>query len=125
MLIERVTFQSSQGALTEATAEVMRPSRAANVTRAIALLGGSLVAAGIFIFIPIVHLVTTWALPLLGIVLARGALRRKVAVYDAQGACPSCGETVRLPGGDLEDPSWQICLRCGAPIRVALDDTAG
>lgn len=120
MAQESISFESPAGAVEGAVADVVRPTAAGNAIRAIVCVVGGLLGAAIFILIPIVHLVTTWLLPLLGVMLALRALRRKAAVYDAEGACPSCKEAIRLPGGELDDPSWQMCLRCGQRIQVRL-----
>lgn len=81
---------------------------------------GGLLGAFACILIPIVHLITTWALPIAGVYLARRTLKREVLVYDIEGRCPACGKPITLAGGATNEPVWQACPECQAPLRVCV-----
>jgi hypothetical protein len=71
-----------------------------------------------FIVVPIVHLVSTWALPLGGMLLGMRAFKRRVVIYNVSGECPECHEAVEFVGGSVDDPSWQVCPKCKATLKI-------
>jgi hypothetical protein len=71
-----------------------------------------------FIVVPVVHLITTWAQPLGGILLGLRAYKRRVVLYQVTSACPGCRESIEFHGGSIDDPAWQICPKCKATLKV-------
>eukprot|EP00593_Proboscia_inermis_P008665 CAMPEP_0171313284 /NCGR_PEP_ID=MMETSP0816-20121228/40320_1 /TAXON_ID=420281 /ORGANISM="Proboscia inermis, Strain CCAP1064/1" /LENGTH=158 /DNA_ID=CAMNT_0011800425 /DNA_START=89 /DNA_END=565 /DNA_ORIENTATION=- len=41
------------------------------------------------------------------------------AVYMMEGACPTCGQAVKVFKGESENPNF--CVNCGASVRSAMD----
>jgi hypothetical protein len=116
---ELVVFQSISGATRPGQADdVARYSEALRITIGVLYIVGGLLGGTACIVVPIVHLVSTWALPLCGILLGLRAFKRRVVVCRPAGICPSCNEPIELVGGSIDDLAWQVCPRCGAAVRV-------
>jgi hypothetical protein len=79
---------------------------------------GGLLGGLMFIIVPVVHLISTWALPLGGILLGLRAYRRRVVLYQVTAECPKCHAPIEFPGGSIDDPAWQFCPKCKAPLKV-------
>ncbi|HWB20516.1 MAG TPA: hypothetical protein VG711_09470 [Phycisphaerales bacterium] len=79
---------------------------------------GGLIGGFMCIFIPLVHLVTTWLLPIGGIFLGYKTMLKKVQLYTPSGPCPNCGHAMQLGGGSIDDRAWQVCPACKAPIVI-------
>ena len=125
---EPIRFEDQQNQFTLGTAEVVRYSTLARTTTATLYIVGGVLGGTVCILIPLVHLITTWALPLLGIFMGIRALRRHVVLYQPQGPCPHCGKPMQLPGGSIDDADWQHCPHCQAILTVLLqqvDDVGG
>ncbi len=117
---EPIRFEDQQNQFTLGTAEVVRYSTLARTTTATLYIVGGVLGGTVCILIPLVHLITTWALPLLGIFMGVRALRRHVVLYQPQGQCPHCGKPMQLPGGSIDDADWQHCPHCQAILTVLL-----
>ncbi len=86
---------------------------------------GGFLAAGACIVIPVVHLVSTWALPLLGIMLGMRTFKRRVILHDVKGECPACHQRIELVGGSIGDATWQKCPNCQAPLTIRPQTESG
>jgi hypothetical protein len=95
----QITLRSEQGATRPATATLTRYERGERMGRAAGFAALGLLGAGIFVFVPAVHLITTWLLPLAGLIAARSAWRTEAKLTDARGECPACGAKITLSGG--------------------------
>lgn len=78
---------------------------------------GGLLGGLMFIIVPIVHLITTWALPLIGILMGVRAFKRRAVLYQITAQCPACGEAIETNGGSVDDPAWQVCPRCKTTLK--------
>ena len=76
--------------------DVARYSDAARIAIGTLWIVGGFAGGAMFIVVPIVHLVSTWALPLGGILLGMRAFKRRVVLYNVAGTCPACGEAVEF-----------------------------
>ena len=99
-------------------ADVARYSDAARLTIGTMWIIGGFLGALMFIIVPVVHLITTWALPLGGILLGLRAYKRRVVFYQVAGTCPACRESIELVGGSIDDADWQSCPKCGIALAV-------
>ncbi|MHC4947884.1 MAG: hypothetical protein ACYTG1_06445 [Planctomycetota bacterium] len=116
-----ITLRAADGATAPAQAEVVRHG-SGRVVRAIAFVLAGLVGGTVCIIVPVLHLITTWALPLAGIVLCVRTLRTRVVIGPLTGACPACHAPLDLPGGSADDAGWQACGACGARLELVLPD---
>ena len=113
-------FELRKGEVTRAGVAHARPiSDAARVGRAVAFLLLGLVGAVACLLIPVLHLITTWALPLAGAVAAAHALRTRVRVGAVRGECPSCGQEVDLEVASTTEAVQALCPGCRTLIEVA------
>ena len=91
--------------------------------KAAAIMVAGFAGGGACIIVPGLHLVTTWALPLLGIVLGLRAYRTQASIDGGQGACPACGKPIDLipikVGADLAS---MTCPSCKEPVAIRLVD---
>lgn len=122
---EDVTLKSRDGNTSPGTAEVARYSSGQRLGKALPIaIGGTLLGAATIV-IPGVHLISTWAIPLLAIGIAWYFFSKLGAVDGVQGACPACGEAMNAEGGPWEDPMWVRCNHCNQPIEVKLATPMG
>lgn len=120
MGMEQVRLHTRDDRVVDGTAEVIRRSTAERAGRAggIALAGVALGAVSIAI--PVVHLISTWLIPLIGFVLAYFVYRTAVVVPEVRCTCPDCGAETVMAGGAWEDPMWVRCTSCTLPLSVEL-----
>jgi len=71
------------------------------------------------IVVPIVHLISTWALPLIGILCAINALKTHARVSHVEGECPGCGGKLLLAGGRAVFPVRDACEHCSRPLLLS------
>ena len=100
----------------------MRHSKAGRLVRAALFIIGGLFGGIVCIVIPLVHLVTTWGFPLLGIYLGLRETRRETAVYGLDGICPNSNEKIELAGSWLNEPTWQSCPNCHVKLSIRATD---
>ena len=118
---ESITFVNPDGGEapgTPGTAEVIRYSSVSRITRATLFVLAGLIGGTACIIVPVVHLFTTWGLPLIGILVAMRTMRKTVVVHQPEGVCPHCKEQIQLSGGALIDDEWQVCPLCKSKLRV-------
>ncbi len=118
MTEQRVKVATRQGPSNEGTASVVFYGKGQRLVRAIAVLAIFLILAGAFVFVPIVHLITTWALPIAGLVGFWMLLRTKAVVKTIEGQCPDCSHTFAFKGGPMEEIMWYRCEECRLPLKV-------
>lgn len=123
MAQEPVVISNESGASRPGqAADVARYSDVLRITIGTLYIVGGFVGAGMCIVVPVVHLISTWALPLFGILMGVRAFKRRVVIYQPAGVCPTCGQAIELVGGSVDDPSWQTCPRCKAVLNVRAGD---
>lgn len=118
MSAEPIIFQGPEGEPTVGEGDVERFSTAGRITIATLWVVGGLLGGTACIIVPGVHLITTWAFPLLGIMMAMRTMRREVVIQQPQGLCPSCNQRLNLPGGATSDPGWQKCPSCHDALKI-------
>lgn len=115
---ESIVIQVAAGEETAGEAEVVRYSTASRITQATLWVIGGQLGGTACIIIPVVHLFSTWGLPLLGILMSVRTMRREVVIHQPSGTCPACNEKIELAGGAANDPEWQVCPHCKKAIQV-------
>ena len=87
--------------------------------KAAAFAIGGLIAGACAIPIPGVHLIATWALPLLGLFLAYRTWSTATELVRIKTACPGCEKSVELPGGQYSGGRMdEQCPDCMRPLTV-------
>ena len=122
---EDITLEDREGQSAGATALVDRYSSGARLGKGVGIAVGGLVLGAATIVIPGVHLISTWAIPLLAFGIAWYFYNKLGAVTEVQGTCPSCGASMQSEGGAWEDPMWVRCSGCNTPLQVKLSAPMG
>lgn len=120
MAVESILLHTRDKRTFEGEAEVKRLGTGARVLRAGAILVGGLVLGVGSVVIPVVHLISTWLLPILGLIGAVVAFRVTIKVPEIRMTCPECAKAGQVVGGAWEDPLWVRCPHCQLPLRVEL-----
>lgn len=119
-----ITLRSEDGETAPADATIEQYPDSARIGKAVAFFAGGFALGGACIIVPIAHLITTWALPLAGIVLGLRTLRIDRAFGPITGRCPLCGKPVELRGGPIKASNWRVCPKCGKDLEVLQTDPA-
>lgn len=76
--------------------------------------------AASLIVVPVVHLFTTWALPVAALIGAYNTLKTDARVSHVTGQCPACDGKLLLAGGRAVFPFQESCEHCGRPLILTL-----
>ncbi len=120
---ERITLETGDGASGPAVAEVIRYGSGARVGKAVLFAVAGFAGGAACIIIPVLHLITTWALPLAGILLCVRTLKTHERLDRISGPCPACSEPLDLVGGTADQP--RSCPKCGTALTVVLTKVEG
>ncbi|MHC5025091.1 MAG: hypothetical protein ACYTGG_14505 [Planctomycetota bacterium] len=121
MTREAVTVRAADSGSAAADADVTRYGSLERSLKAGLYIAGGLIGGAACIIVPVLHLVTTWALPLLGILAGVRAARVEAIIRDIRGRCPACDEPIELAGGSMgKEPMLAACPRCRAALEVGL-----
>src|SRR5262249_3672221 len=123
MAKEPVVIRAENGQTSAGQAEIVRFSNASRITKSTLWVIAGLFGGTVCIIVPVVHLVTTWGFPLLGILMAIRTMKRDVSRHDPEGVCPAWGQPAEFAGGPLIDTEWQACPHCQAKLRFDVVDT--
>ena len=74
--------------------------------------------AVVLMVVPVVHLISTWLLPLVAVLGAFNALRTPRRVSHVTGRCPVCQGKLLLAGGRADFPVRDSCEHCGRPLTI-------
>jgi hypothetical protein len=96
---------------------------APRVAKALGVLLAGVGAGAALVVVPILHLVTTWALPLAGLLACLRIWRTHARVHSISGACPGCQEPLRLEGGRAAFPLREDCPACHRPLFIDSTET--
>lgn len=105
-------LRSESGAIAQASGEWRRYDVSERALRAGGLAVGGVLAATVCLFVPVLHLLTTWLLPLLGAVAAWNAWRTRERIRAISGTCPACTASVHLDGGRYQSGLRDACPAC-------------
>ena len=117
---ESVQLAARGGGETVGNTEVTRFSSGRRMGQAAGIAVGGILLGAATIVIPGVHLISTWAIPLLSFGIAAYLFSRRGVIGAVTGECPSCHQQMNSPGGAWEDPMWVRCNQCEAPVEVKL-----
>src|SRR5688572_6619855 len=118
---EPIALRARDGSIAAGQARVKHWSRSVRYGRAAAIATVGVVMGALTIVVPVLHLVSTWLIPCVGLVLALFVLRMRSQVEEIEGSCPKCQATVR--GGPFgavshDEPLWVRCPACTVPMEV-------
>jgi len=106
-------------ATTSAQAEVaVRYGDAARIARGVGVMALGLALGAACVVVPVLHLITTWALPAGGLALGVYLLNTRSKVAGLRGECPACGEPGRFASASLEGTVEAVCPACFAFVQV-------
>ena len=117
-----LTLRAESGETAPADATIERYPEAARIGKAIAFIVGGFLLGFACIFVPVLHLFTTWALPLAGIVLGRRTLKIDRAFGPIKGLCPLCEKPIELRGGPIKTSNWRVCPQCNKDLEIVTPD---
>ena len=118
----KATFRIDSGETTDAAGTPTEYEAGPRMAKAIGFAVGGLVLGGVFIVVPLVHLITTWFLPLLGFYLAWTAFNKDRTFTGIQGACPACKADITLDGGRITPSMWDQCPACRRPVQILIEE---
>lgn len=117
---EDITLEDRDGNSSPGKAVVHRYSTGQRLGKSVPIAVGGVLLGAASIVIPGVHLISTWAIPLLSFGIAWYFFSRIGAVEAVEGTCPACGASMGSDGGPWEDPMWVRCDQCNKPLQVKL-----
>ncbi len=115
-----ITLRAQDGRTAPAAATIDRYPTAARVGKAVAFFVGGLAGGTACIIVPVLHLVTTWALPLAGIVMGLRTLKIEQRLSRINGTCPACSQRIELRGGPVKAAIWRVCPECDKDLEIVL-----
>ncbi len=116
-----ITLRTQDGRIAAAAATIERYSEAARIGKAVGFFVGGFVMGGACIIVPVLHLITTWALPLAGIVLGLRTLKIEQKLTRINGTCPACTQRIELRDGPVKANIWRVCPECDKDLEIVLD----
>jgi ribosomal protein S27AE len=116
-----VILRNEEGATRVATGTWQSFDVGARSVKAVGFAVGGVLCAMPLVLVPILHLVTTWLLPLLGMIAAVNAWRTQEKLTSIQGECPSCSDSVTLEGGQVVDQMHDTCPACNRIVFIQRD----
>ena len=111
-------LRAETGAVTQGSATIEHFSTPLRWVRGTIFLVGGFGLGAALIVVPILHLITTWALPLAGAIACVGALRTRARLENIQGCCPGCEASFSHNGGRAVFPIRIDCPDCRRPISI-------
>lgn len=117
MPTEPIVLHTREGTDVPASAEVVRYGEGVRMAKAAALVLGGLVGGAVLIVVPVLHLISTWLLPLAGIAGAVLVYRTTLRVSRVEATCPSCGEDFTVEESMAQD-DWIRCTHCTHPLQL-------
>lgn len=115
-----ITLRAEDGRTAPAAATIDRYLTGARVGKAVAFFVGGFLLGGACIIVPVLHLVTTWALPLGGIVMGLRTLKIEQRMGTVNGTCPACTQRIELRGGPIKAANWRVCPECDKDLEIVL-----
>ncbi len=115
-----ITLRAQDGRTAPAAATIERYSEAARIGKAAGFFVGGFVLGGACLIVPVLHLVTTWALPLAGIVMGLRTLKIQRRLSRINGTCPACTRRIELRGGPVKAAIWRVCPECDKDLEIVL-----
>jgi len=120
-----ITLRGEDGETAPADATISRYPEAARIGKAVGFFVGGFLLGGACIFVPVLHLITTWAMPLAGIVLGMRTLKIDRTFGPITGTCPLCEKPIELRGGPIKASNWRVCPRCRKDIEIVAPAPSG
>jgi len=120
MAIRQVPLQirTETGAQGSATGRYTVYPTSVRLVAALLWLAGGFGLGFLLFPVPIVHLISTWACPLAGILGAVNAVKTHAKISYVEGRCPACNGKLLMAGGRAVFPVRDSCEHCGRPILI-------
>lgn len=79
---------------------------------------GSWIAAGLAVFLPLLHFILVPAFIIAGPVLGLTKYYQKSKVLEGSGTCPACQKNLKIVSGSLNWPLEELCSACGRKSKI-------
>jgi len=79
----------------------------------------ALALATALLVIPVIHLITTWLLPIAGAVGFVSIIKTKATITKIKSDCPACKSAVLLRGGRDDHGLRESCDECNRPLIIS------
>ncbi len=119
-----ITLRAEGGETAPAEATIERYPEVIRIGKAVAFFAGGFLLAVPCIFVPVLHLFTTWLIPIAGIVLGLRTLKIKQAFGPITGRCPLCEKPIELRGGPIKTANWRVCPECNKDLQVVVSEAS-
>jgi len=116
-----LSLRAQDGRTAPAAAVIDEYPSGVRLATAVAFFAGGFMGAAACIIVPILHLVTTWALPLAGILMGLRTLRIEHRLGSITGTCPLCEQRITLRGGPVKASNWRVCPSCRKDVEVVIE----
>jgi hypothetical protein len=113
-----LTIRSSNGKRGDGAADLHEIPDGERVGKTVGFVVAGCALGAALIVVPIVHLLTTWALPLAGAMLGRNAWMTRARLGAVEGHCPSCEAPLSLEGSGANFPMRETCGGCGCALEL-------
>jgi len=117
-----LTVRSSNGGLGDGSAELHEIPDGERVGKAVGFVVVGFGLGAALIVVPILHLLTTWALPLGGLALGFNAWKTRARLGSMEGHCPACEAPLSLEGSGANFPVRETCGGCGCALELERAD---
>lgn len=117
---QNVTLQirSQTGKSADGAATLSSVDPATRGGKAAACVVAGIVGAAACIWIPIVHLITTWLFPLIGAAMAWKIWTTQATFASATASCPECGAALSLADKGANFPLREGCSSCSTQLEI-------
>ena len=75
--------------------------------------------AVVLVVVPVIHLITTWLLPIAGVVGFVSIIQTRATITKIKGQCPACNSNVLLSGGRAAPQMRESCDDCSRPLIIS------
>ncbi len=116
-----LTLRAQDGRTASAGAVIDDYPSGARNAKAVMYFAGGFMGAAACIIVPFLHLITTWALPLAGILMGLRTLRIEHRLGEIAGTCPLCEQRIELRGGPVKVSNWRVCPSCRKDVEVVIE----
>jgi len=120
MASESIQLLTRDKQTAKAMAEITRYSDTTRLMRAgVVAIGGTVIGL-CTIVIPVMHLISTWLIPLISWAIAWHIFGIQTVIGSVKGTCPGCDKAIELDGGPLASDLWARCPHCALPMQYVV-----
>ena len=114
-----LTVSTELGETTSGVGELREFSSPLRYAMSFGWLITAFVLAVVLVVVPVIHLLTTWLLPIAGLVGFVTIIQTRATITKIKSQCPSCKAAVLLGGGRAEAQMRDSCNDCNRPLIIS------